>query len=260
MFEEKIIILALFFFLSCSAYSQDQGFIDSRLLLLSHPIFRSLDLKTKSFSNGNYKISENVDKEKKSLNERINSLQKQVETASNTIRQEFTKARTLQERQTAENKYWETRRDCEKQIQNTRSRLSLLENLENASDGQGVPGKEALLLQLSEIIEDLKTVVLHLAKRYSLKAVTDVAPLTENPSPKDIEVSILQSTHHSEFFQDPQSKNFQIFGKWLFNARLFWQLRLPEYCNSPYKLGFKDLRNESIKELYTVLKTKEREK
>lgn len=245
------LFLCLVCFLSVGGVSTGQtvGFIDSRLLLLAHPVFRTLDPETRRFA-GISAPSSHLDLEIRQAESALAALHTRLNTASGSFRVSYASARTPQDRRKAEESFWNERNSIQKDIESARARLQVLKQSTKTKSGAGVTPADSLLPSILDIQQDIVSVVNQLAASRKLRAVLDSAALAPFALPPAPEESVLHTTLQRDFFYgDPGRFNSAQFNAWLEQARRYWHIRLPDSCSRPFHGGAADLRAESVKAL-----------
>ena len=229
-----------------TAGAQSVGFVDSRLLLWAHPVFRTLNLETHRFA-GVSAPSGQLDAELAQTEQALSELQKRSSAASGTFRTAYAAARTADERRRAEETFWVERNTIQKNIETARARLAVLQQSRKTESGAGVTPADSLIPAITDIRRDITDVVARLAMAGKLRAVLDAAALAPLRLPPPPEESVLHSTPHREFFTgDPARFQADRFAAWLDQARRYWHHRLPGPCSRPFHGSVADLRGASV--------------
>jgi len=229
-----------------SANAQSVGFIDSRLLLWAHPVFRTLNLETRRFA-GVSAPSGQLEAELEQTERSLSALQDRLNAASGTFRTAYAAARTADERRRAEEIFWVERNTIQKDIESARARLRVLQQSRKTDSGAGVTPSDSLIPAILDIQRNIADVVARLAAAGKLRAVLDAAALAPLRLPPAPEESVLHSTPHREFFAgDPARFQTTRFAAWLDQARRYWHHRLPDPCSRPFHGSVTDLRGTSV--------------
>ncbi len=222
------------------------GVIDSRFLLMVHPLFRTLDPETRRFA-GATAPSTSVADENKRLTADLAETRKLIEAGFAALKSAMAKARTPEERRSAENAYWTTRRAAEKKVESLQERLAVLARALPAPDGGAQTPRDVLLKPLLQIDEDIRSAVGRAAAARRVAVVIDEAALLPQAPPAAFEPSILHSTALEEILTGRNPAKVGLLPQWLAQARLYWHQRLPGAVSRPVHGPVVDLRFEAAR-------------
>ena len=234
-----ILMLCLF----CSAFCRANPiFLDTRLMLLAHPLFDNFDDKTARFKKTS---SEYIEGEQKGLNEHLKKIRKLTRWLMNSpknLQKELMKV-PLPDRIAAERKFMEKKRKIENKLEQMKIRAY---NARLVPGRIGVTPDSSITPQINLIGSDIRAVLDILRKKYSTKVVIDVSELLPIEKYNLFSSDLLNRNLHAKFRDNPDSISKNDFQKWLNKGSEYWAQR-EGIGSNPIPFGAVDVRLEAIK-------------
>ncbi len=240
-------LLCIFF--AASVTATEPIFVDSRLLILAHPLFSAFDHSSGRFKGTSSEFVSGGQKGVDDLIAEIQRLNKWLLESSKNL-QEKLKDVPLQDRMATE-------REFLRQKQDTERRVAILQR--RAYNARLVPGRPgitpdaSIIPQINELTADMRTVIQTLKNKYSSEVVIDVSELLPILSNRYSFNALLFANLHQKFLQDKSAVEEDKLLLWMAEADKYWARRLGINA-SAIPFGAKDVRLESIKLLETMTK------
>jgi len=224
-------------------------FIDSRLLILAHPLFDDFDCTNGRFRNSSSEFVEGGQQGLDDLVAEIKQLNQWLLESSKHL-QERLQNTPLPDRLAAERNFLKEKREVE-------AKVAMLQR--RAYNARLVPGRPgitpdvSIYAQINQITADIRNVIRTLKKKYKTDVVIDVAELIPVVKPQKAVNPVLGKNLHADFMKgviDPSNPEFV---SWIEEADLFWARRLGMDASViPY--GAVDVRLEAIKMMEEITK------
>lgn len=213
--------------------------VDTRTMLLAHPLFSSFDPQTRRFKGTR---SEPISGEesrnfiKADLESNQQALAKYNEDWSQKL-----KSATGKQRQKLESQYIQGRRRYENRVSESRQRYWAVMSI------PGVPGftePASIITQTNKIAEDIRNSILQLRKKTGAGLVIDISSMMPS-SPVPYKIEILQ-INRLENLDSPQKIDARLL-EWVKEARNYWMNHGNVF--RPFIIGTEDMRVEAVEEL-----------
>lgn len=234
-------MMALWLFLLCTvtAHAQNAIFIDSRLLVLAHPLARQYDSKSHRFRGTPSEPLLGGFETMARLKEEVEIIEAELKNFSKHMRETLGKT-SPKERSKVESELLRRKKESEAFVGNSKLRLYNA----NLVPGQpGVTSHDTILPQTREVQRDMKNVIQSLQKKYKASLVIDISnlfPISANRS--NARSSLLLKNHHFGFWHGNTDHSEAI--EWLREAGDYWHEQ--DDGESVIPFGALDVRLESI--------------
>jgi hypothetical protein len=216
--------------------------IDSRLMLLAHPLFERFDTETGRFRGTASEYvaggQEGVDKliaEIKQLNAWLLNSPKNLQEKLGQV--------PLPERIAAEREFLAEKREIESRVASLQMRIY---NARLVPGRPGVTPEASTLPQINEISSDIRVVLKQLKEKYKTDVVIDSAELLPIIRLQPARSQLLLQNLHSKMFKGQELAENEDFLAWLAEADNYWAERHGLDANV-IPVGARDVRLEAIK-------------
>jgi hypothetical protein len=227
-----------------------QGFVvvDTRLMLLAHPLLRQFDPVTRKFQETSSEILPGGKEAVDHLRAEANGLRKKMEG----LKTELTKkAKVVKGAQKAalEEAFWQERSSLEGRIKALEDRVT------QATGVPGYPGLTpyaAILPQVEQLARGIREVIKELSEREQGAIVLDIAALAPL-SPEQVpapQYGVLSYNLHFGLYQPKSQKNqtTPYTHLWIDDAKRYWAKRDSRLLQ-PIVYGAKDMRLEAVRSM-----------
>lgn len=215
--------------------------VDSRLLIMAHPLFDKFDSKTNRFLGTS---SEPILGELAGIEavvEQIKELQNQLLKSSKALREKLQNV-PLTERLAVEREFLAQKKDMEAKLEAMKMRVYMARLVPIK---MGMTPDSSIYTQINVITEDLRKVIKALKQKYNTNMVldtTDLLPFVPFKKPS----SLLMSNMHKEAMEKKDTKINEELMEWYLEADEYWAARFGVDSQVvPY--GAVDARLEAIK-------------
>ncbi|MFZ2960272.1 MAG: hypothetical protein WA705_25600 [Candidatus Ozemobacteraceae bacterium] len=226
-----------------SAQAESTLMIDTRLMLLAHPLVHNFDPSTRKFQHTSSQPLSDGEAGVSELKNELLKLEKELQELLKDLSKNFKNA-TSSENSKRENEYWKKRKMLEKKIAGLEARISET----NMVPGQpGLTGYSSILPQVNEISQDMTATIRELSERAKATSIIDIsslAPLTPDQLPAYDSKLLCMNLHFYPF--QKKALNREVFSPWLKEAKKYWAVRDFRWV-SPVPFGAKDMRNEAAR-------------
>ncbi|MBU1109045.1 MAG: hypothetical protein KKB51_20365 [Candidatus Riflebacteria bacterium] len=223
----------LLLFISASQlYAIEIGCIDSRACMLSHPAFQKFDWQSRRFFDT---ISAPVS-DFAAEYENLKKLEKNASDSLRTIEKDIGKAFASSEKQNGA--LWAKRNQVVAELDYIKQRREILQHLQDVETL--VPETETVWCTLHGVEKDVANAFDMMKQKYRIDVLMDSAALSPVAHPPEPQMHVLCAKTLNSFIEAPDSIDTDEFVAWLANSRYYWQRKIPEPCNNPFKFGVKD--------------------
>ncbi|MBF0546826.1 MAG: hypothetical protein HQM08_20465 [Candidatus Riflebacteria bacterium] len=246
-------ICRIFIFLfSCTAFQAvAEGnkaiFIDSRLLLLVHPLLKQFDWGTHRFLDTPSEPISGGEPAFQELNMAIKKMSNELTILSKKYSVLISNSKSSAEKNSLSKKFFNEKNELENKIETAKKRINL--------DAREVPGRLGLTTiysifpQVTEVSNNIRAVYKKLKEIYPNILILDISGLLPAFPPR-IENSVLFKNCHFSFWNKPTSnKDLQAY-KWLANAKEYW-LQNTDFIN-PIPFGAEDARFKAVEIMNSI--------
>jgi len=240
VFKKELLVVLLLLCLPVASSAGNPVMLDTRLLVLAHPLFKQFDCGTNRFRNT---PSEYVNGGQRGLDElvaEINSLDNWLSQAPQTLRERL-KDVPLPDRMLIERNFLAEKRQKEKQVADMKMRAYMARMI----PGQpGVTPASSIYPQINQIMADIRAVVRIVRERHNSELVIDAADFLPVVEFTGLRSKLLLQNLHSKIWQGqkPDEKTLE----WLKEASDFWAGQLGMDAQI-FPVGVTDARLEAIK-------------
>lgn len=243
LFKRFVLCLLCLLPLTASAQDPVAGFVDSRQLLLMHPLFRQFDPGSRRFLETSSAYVSDPEKAREAYQASAQTIEKQTQDLDRRLQQAM-KEKNPQTRKQAIELIWRSKAEL-------KVRLAELKKASEATKVQGnyllgpVTGNESLIPLLKQILTDIQSSFRQLSLNNQGMPVFDLSVFSKVADREICDRSILFSNYHFALYgQNPDPVMLR---QWLHQLRLYLRDRDPRRMGNPFLHGFKDLRNDSLK-------------
>lgn len=241
---KKFPLLFLFVVFPVVIFAQPMVMIDSRLMLLAHPLFRSFNPATQRFDGTS---SEPSFAGKTGLGEIENSI-KVLNDQRTSLIKEFglILSRTAKgEKAAVEKQFIEKRQLLEKQIDEVKRRL---ESAKQVPEKPGLTDGRSILPQVKKISGDLIAASWKIREKYRAETVIDISGLMP-PGRLPVDDLLLIKNLHFNMWRDSQVVPPDLM-KWVQNAKFFWGNHKHGFL--PFLAGASDGRLDAVQAIQQI--------
>lgn len=243
MYKKKLIIVFLFCFITlcCVAQTSKPVFLDTRLLLLAHPLFSVFDNGTGRFKGTSSEPilgeQEGIDKVLEKIKETGDYLLKSPKAL-----REKLKTIPLTDRMAAERDFLAEKRMLEAKLEAMKMRVYMARLVPIQ---RGMTPYSSIYPQVNNIMGSIKNVIKTLKSKYKTDVVIDVADLLPWAAKPQMTASLM-TNKHKEIYENKGKSLPENYLDWLGEADQYWASRLGVGSDVvPY--GALDVRLEAIK-------------
>lgn len=217
-------------------------FVDTRLLLLVHPLFADFDSATGRFKNTS---SEYVSGGQQGVDDLLAEIQKQKQWLLNSPKalQERLREVPLPDRLAAERAFLAEKRAVEQRVAVMQMRAYMARLVPGRP---GVTPDSSIYPQINQITSDIRAVLEKIKDKHGTSQVIDVAELLPVVSFADMEPVLLGRNLHTRLWNGEKTAPDEDFAAWLAEADEYWAARLGMNADI-IPLGATDVRLEAIK-------------
>lgn len=239
MFKKGLLVLFVLFLptvLSAGA----PVMLDTRLLLLAHPLFSEFDSVMGRFRNT---PSEFVEGGQKGVDELVGEIQKLSEWLSRApqVLRERLKDIPLPDRMVVERSFLAEKRDKEKRVADMKMRAYMARLV----PGQpGVTPAASTYPQINQIMADIRGVITQLKERHRSDLVIDACDLLPVTGSVGLRSGLLVENRHFNLWKGEPANARAV--EWLHEASRFWAVELGVDAQV-FPVGVNDVRLEAIK-------------
>ncbi len=241
MLQKYLSALVFSFFVIVSALAEPI-MVDTRLMLLAHPLFGNFNTTTGRFTGTS---SEFVQGGQAGVDALVAEIKKLNEWLLNSPKNLLEKLHQvpLPERMAAERAFMAEKREIE-------NRLAMLQirsyNARLVPGRPGVTPDSSILPQINEINSDIRKVIQQLKEKYETRVVIDGGELLPIVKSSPAKNELLTQNLHRKLWKGQQPGENESFAEWLELADQYWAARLGlDAVVIP--VGAKDVRLEAIK-------------
>jgi len=236
----RLLVVFLLFFMPAVLTAGDTVMLDTRLLVLAHPLFRQFDSGMNRFRGT---PSEFVDGGQAGLDELVSEIQaldRWLSKAPQLLRERL-KDVPLPDRMLVERNFLAEKRDKEKRAGEMKMRAYMARLV----PGQpGVTPASSIYPQVNQIMADVRTVVRLIKERHNAELVIDVCDFLPVADDRGLRSGILVKNLHAPLWEGKAADAATI--EWLDAASEFWAGQLG--VDAPiFPAGVTDVRLEAIK-------------
>jgi hypothetical protein len=238
--NRNLLVVLLLLCLPAALTAGNPVMLDTRLLVLAHPLFKQFDYATNRFRNT---PSEYVDGGQRGLDElvaEIHNLDNWLSQAPQILRERL-KEVPLPDRMLIERNFLAEKRQKEKRVGDMKMRAYMARMI----PGQpGVTPVASIYPQINQIMEDVRAVVRLIRERHKSQLVIDAADFLPVIDFRGLRSELLLKNLHSKIWQGqkPDEKTLE----WLREANDFWAGQLGMDAQI-FPVGVTDARLEAIK-------------
>lgn len=234
-------------------YAQQVYWIDSRWLLLAHPIMQSYDENVRRFKGTSSYPIEGELEGLKALKEEIPKLEKQLQV----LEQNFLKAQKNlkgEKLQQAEKEYLNEKKKIMQQIQITKERISAVQTVPSKV---GLTSYETIKPQINEIAQTLRKIyseIINTKKPIALLDVASILPMDKEfiTSPSN---DVLFQNKHFHWWRRHFDNNRNLDLEWFYQAKKYWA-KHQAWVNDPVPVNGVDGRQLSLEILQKYLESR----
>ncbi len=228
--------------LTFSAAAADTIMVDTRLMLLAHPLFASFDTATGRFKGSS---SEFVMGGQEGVDQLIAEIKKLDQWLLNSPKrlQEKLHLVPLPNRISAERAFLAEKRQVEKRLATLQIRAY---NARLVPGRPGITPEVSTMPQINEIGSDIRAVLKLLKERYKTNIVIDAAELLPITSHETAKNELLIKNLHRKLWKNQKLAADEDFDRWVEQADSYWAMRFGLNANV-IPVGARDVRLEAIK-------------
>jgi len=225
-------------------HAQTALLVDTRLMVMAHPLTNSFDQATRRFRNtsseplGSGETPKNIELGIRSLELQLKTLQEQFARGL--------KNAAVAQRNSLEQTYLEQRRSLELMLAEQKERRF---RVEEVPLNPGLTSYDAIQPQIQTISADLQSVVRALREKYQAATVIDVASLLPLFPPQG-NPEILRQNCHFYFWRNSFGTVGNVSQEWMLQAKRYWAHRDSQLSPVPY--GARDVRFEAAQMMAMV--------
>jgi len=222
------------------------GYVDTRQMLLNHPLMRQFDPATRRFLDTASAWIADPDKARKDYDLKIKNLDNQnreIDVQAKKIMQE----RNPETRKRILDAIWKQKAEIKARLEQLRKASEATKNLGNYLNGAST-GVESIIPIVNNITKDIQTTLRQLSIENANIPIMDIAAFFPNEEPTICDRSILFSNYHYSLWGRP-APSPQVLKNWLTNFRAYLRNKYPAKFATPFIMGFKDLRNDALKKM-----------
>ncbi|MBF0410912.1 MAG: hypothetical protein HQM10_26440 [Candidatus Riflebacteria bacterium] len=242
-----ILLFLLSFSLSLEAADNQQiyaAYIDSRLLLVGHPLVKNYDPSTKRFSETSTECSPDRDAAFKEYFLKIQKLKQELKAEDEKIKSQPGNSK----KEIKENleKHWVVKNEI-------LAKLSYLKKAaESASSNQNYltdskTSDESFVQTVKKICADIRDVAGVVSQKSGGIPVFDLSAFSDMSISRIPDRRVLFTNYHYMVWSNKGDTNYLKF--WLRNFRYFLEKEFPEKFHSPFISGVADLRNQALRNM-----------
>lgn len=239
-------ILSVFFVLNTQLLLGQIGYVDYRQLLLSHPLIRNFDFKTRRFLNTPSAWVFDKKKVLKKYNDKLAKLTLEAKTLDKLYRSVF-KQKKSENKSNELFAIWHRKSEI-KLLEFYLKKAKLACRTEEPYLYGAATGIETLSPIIQQISYDIKNSILALSRKYGNIPILDISSFSLTQGRQSYDFSLLYSNFHRSFWGKSNIKPEQL-RLWLKSFRTFEINNYARGSFGPFVYGFKDLRQESIKNM-----------
>ncbi|MBI3038794.1 hypothetical protein HYY75_07075 [bacterium] len=230
--------LFVFFLTIVTSFGQESIFVDTRLMLLSHPIVRSFDSQTRRFAGTSSEFVLGGEKGVFEVENEIKSIETKILSLTEVYKPLFSRATSLN-RKSLESKFLQEKRSLESRLATLRKRID--PNM-GVPERPGLTSGLAIIPQVNSIASDLRAVINRLKLKYQPPVILDIASLLP-ACIFPVDKVVLSKNRHFEAWRQNFSNREGLF-QWLNEAKTYWVNSGTGI--SPIPFGAQDVRLEAI--------------
>ncbi|HNX74145.1 MAG TPA: hypothetical protein PLM07_02545 [Candidatus Rifleibacterium sp.] len=216
--------------------------VDTRLMLLAHPLFEKFDPVTGRFKGTSSEFIQGGQDGVDALIAEIKKINTWLLNSPKHL-QEKLRLVALPDRMTAERAFLNEKRQAENRLATLQVRVY---NARLVPGRPGVTHEASIIAQINEIGSDLRAVLKQLKERYDAKVIIDGAELLPIVKVQTSRSALLTQNLHRKIFKNEKSVNDKDFAAWLEEADNYWAGRLGLDARV-VPVGARDVRLEAIK-------------
>lgn len=238
---KKTIMVFVISLICSSLFAAKPIFVDTRLMLLAHPLFADFDCTTGRFKNSSSEFVAGGQQGVEELQTEIKKLNQWLLTSPK-ILQEKLREVALPDRIAAERAFLAEKREIERKISVMQMRAYMARLVPGRP---GVTPDSATYPQINQLTSDIRAVLKQLKDKHSTQVVIDAAELLPIISHTPTQAMLTQNLH-TKLWKGDKEVTDQNFSTWLEEADLYWACRLGMDADI-IPLGATDARLEAIK-------------
>jgi hypothetical protein len=241
MFSRALLLLVVFF-IPANLLAGEPVMIDSRLLVLAHPLFAQFDSDMGRFRNTSSECVAGGQQGVDALIAEIQKVDQWLAQAPQILRKRL-KDVPLPDRMLVEKNFLAEKREKEKRIQTMKMRAYMARLV----PGQpGVTPAASIFPQINQIMADIRVIIRKLKERYRSEMVIDAGDLLPVADSRCARSPVLLKNLHAELWKGRPADAGTI--EWLNEANDFWAGQLGGDAQI-FPVGVKDVRLEAVKML-----------
>ena len=252
-FLNKCIFLLLFLFCSTiintnaeekaeATKSSTPIFIDSRLLVLAHPLFKAFDPKSKRFKGTSSESFEENFEAREAFVQKIKDTEDELLKSPEKLK-ETLKGIPFKDKMNAEREFILEKKLKESKLENMKRR-AYLSRLVSTKDG--MTPYMSIYPQCSDLANAIKNVINILKIKYKTEIVIDIANILPLKEKTNIKQRILITNLVKDAYQKERKASEEDFSNWIEAANSYWASKLGMNADI-IPVGVKDVRLEAIK-------------
>lgn len=217
-------------------------FVDTRLLLLAHPLFADFDCESGRFKNTS---SEFVAGGQEGVDKLLGEIQKlnQWLLSSPKILQKKLRQVALPDRMAAERAFLAEKRGIEQKLSVMQMRAYMARLVPGRP---GITPSSSIYPQINQLTSDIRIILGILKNKYKTKVVIDSAELLPIAKSNLTQSPLLIQNLHTKIWKGQKLAREENLESWLEEANLYWARRLGLNADI-IPVGAKDVRLEAIK-------------
>ncbi|MDD3000093.1 MAG: hypothetical protein PHV05_13605 [Candidatus Riflebacteria bacterium] len=244
---KRLLFLLLFFAVTYTLGAAKPVYVDTRLLVLAHPLWDSFDCRTGRFKGTASEFVEGGQKGLDKLFAEIADLNQWLAQSPKILKERLQQV-ALPDRLSVERTFFAEKREVEQRV----AMLQMRAYMARMVPGQiGVTPAASIYPQINQIAADIRTVLKQIKEKHSAAVIIDSAELLPIMCRVPGNSDLLAQNLHEKLWSGEKADEKTT--RWLDEASRFWADRLG-FAADIIPFGAEDTRLESIKMLEDITK------
>ena len=238
---KKFFIIFLFSVLLLPA-TAETILVDTRLMLLAHPLFEKFDPVTGRFRGTSSEFIQGGQAGVDALVAEIKKINAWLLNSPKHLQEKLGLV-PLPDRMAAERAFLNEKREAENRLATLQVRAY---NARLVPGRPGVTHEASIIAQINEISSDLRAVLKQLKERYDARVIIDGAELLPIVTAQTAKNELLTRNLHRKLFKNEKTANDEDIAAWFEEADNYWAGRLG-FDAAIVPVGARDVRLEAVK-------------